>query len=409
MMLRIGIIGQGGYAGDHWAGLTPVERTGACRIVANAVVDPQNHAARLERLRAEGVEVFGTAIEMFDAMRGRMDAVTIPTSIYTHAELMIAAIERGYDVYLEKPPAATIQEALRMAESEKASGRRVSIGYQWSFSPAIQALKKDILRGDFGRPIRLKTLVLWPRMRSYYGRSPWAGAIRSGDGRWVLDSPVNNATAHYLHNMFYVLGPTRETGARPREVKAELYRANPIENYDTAALRCRADNGAEILFFSTHAVASSHGPAFRYEFEKAVVSYEATSPWRIVAQLRDGGTRDYGDPDAEPANKLWQSVESVRTGSPTACGIEAAMAHTLCMNGAQESVPAVTVFPPDVIKTQDVEADDRLTWVEGLGESLLQCYDRECLPSELGSLSWAREGRAVDLRNYRFFPGGKPG
>jgi hypothetical protein len=62
-----------------------------------------------------------------------------------------------------------------------------------------------------------------------------------------------------------------------------------------------------------------------------------------------------------------------------------------------------------VIKTQDVKADDRLTWVEGLGESLLQCYDRECLPSELGSLPWAREGRAVDLRNYRFFPGGKPG
>ena len=38
--------------------------------------------------------------------------------------------------------------------------------------------------------------------------------------------------------MLYVLGKTPDTSAQPHSVTAELYRANPIENYDTAAIRC---------------------------------------------------------------------------------------------------------------------------------------------------------------------------
>jgi len=35
----------------------------------------------------------------------------------------------------------------------------------------------------------------------------------------VLDSPVNNATAHYLHNMFYVLGHATDASAMPACVR----------------------------------------------------------------------------------------------------------------------------------------------------------------------------------------------
>jgi hypothetical protein len=59
-------------------------------------------------------------------------------------------------------------------------------------------------------------------------------------GLGIFDSPANNATAHFLHNMFYLLGATRETSAAPAVVQAELYRANAIENFDTAAIRFAA-------------------------------------------------------------------------------------------------------------------------------------------------------------------------
>ena len=129
----------------------------------------------------------------------------------------------------------------------------VAIGYQWSFSPAIQRLKGDIAAGVFGAPKRLKTIVLWPRDETYYSRNRWAGKQRDEAGNPIFDSPVSNACAHYLHNMLYVLGDAVDRSAIPSRVSAELYRAHPIENYDTAALRCWTDRGVEILFIVSHA------------------------------------------------------------------------------------------------------------------------------------------------------------
>src|SRR5918992_777122 len=101
-----------------------------------------------------------------------------------------------------------------MIRARDAAGRQVSIGYQWSFCPAIQ---------------RLASMVLWPRDETYYLRNKWAGRLFTGQGHPVFDSPVNNACAHYLHNMFYVLGDRTDTSAVPARVTAELYRANSIE------------------------------------------------------------------------------------------------------------------------------------------------------------------------------------
>ena len=133
----------------------------------------------------------------------------------------------------EKPAAGTVQEVLRMREAERTAGRWVAVGFQWSFSAAIQALKDDIRTGVYGRPHRLKCLYLWPRDAAYYGGTtgPGNGTTPRGPGSWTVRS--NNAMAHDLHNMFYVLGKEKETSARPAEVEAELYRAHDIENFDT--------------------------------------------------------------------------------------------------------------------------------------------------------------------------------
>src|SRR5690606_17230028 len=107
---------------------------------------------------------------------------------------------------------------------------------------------------------------------AYYRRSGWAGKIRDPEGRWILDSPANNAMAHDLHNMFYVLGKKTDESAVPAWVEAELYRAYPIENFDTAAVRCRTADGVDVLFYVSHVPLAEKGPVFSYEFERATVS-----------------------------------------------------------------------------------------------------------------------------------------
>jgi predicted dehydrogenase len=293
-----------------------------------------------------------------------------------------------------------------MAEAERRTGRWAAVGYQWSFSRAVQDLKTDIMSGRFGRPLRLRCLYPWPRDLAYYGRNDWAGRKRDGSGGWVLDSPANNAMAHDLHNMFYLLGPGPAESARPAFVQAELYRAYPIENFDTAAARITTEFGTEVLFYVSHVSASDPGPVFEFEFESGTVHGRGRGV-SLRGRFADGTETDYGSPDAEPLRKLDLALAEARTDRPPVCGIAAATSQTLCLNGMQDSSPDIAPFPADVVERRGVGPAERLV-VTGLDEALTACYEGRRLPSEIG-LAWARPGSRIDLRDYRSFPSQDPG
>jgi predicted dehydrogenase len=255
------------------------------------------------------------------------------------------------------------------------------------------ALKSDILAGRFGQPVRLKAAILWPRRRSYYQRSHWAGKIRTADGAWVLDSPLNNATAHYLHNMLFLLGESTAASALPEFLEGELYRANPIENYDTAAVRANLPGGAELLFLTAHPVDQQCGPLLRYEFEHATIEYPGEDG-ALRAIFKGGRGHSYGSPDVENGSKLWQTVEAVRSGVPLTCDLRTALPQLICAAAIQQA--PIHAFPQDSVKTQGDE-EDPLTFVRGLYSSLLECYTADRLPSDPPAASWAGGKTAVPL------------
>jgi predicted dehydrogenase len=341
-------------------------------------------AARCEKLpdlTAQGAPVFDT-VEAFYAAGHRADLATIASPIQFHCVQACAALAAGSAVLCEKPVGALVEEADRMEAAERAAGRFLAIGYQWSYSRAIQALKADILGGRLGAPRRLKTSVLWPRGTHYFSRNNWAGRIKDGAGRWVLDSPVNNACAHYLHNMLYVLGDRVDTSARPVEVTAELYRAYPVETFDTCALRVRTDKGVEILFHTSHTTRHQINPEFVFEFERGTVRYsEEETGAQIVGTFADGSTCHYGDPAAEPRAKLLASLAALRGPASTiVCGVPAARMHTACVNALRD-VPVHT-FDPSRIDRYSRETGDSFLFVPGLEEMLGDAFEHDCLPSE---------------------------
>ena len=366
-------------------------------------VDPfPESCPRLDELQTLRIPLYPDPESFFDRHEAELTIVSSP--IQYHSPQTRLALQNSSDVLCEKPLAATIQEARTIIEARDRTEKWVAVGYQWSFSPAIQALKKDILEGLFGQPRRLKCLYLWPRDEAYYRRNDWAGKQKDRAGRWILDSPANNAMAHDLHNMLYVIGATPETSAGPSQVEAELYRAYDIQNFDTAAARCLTDKGVEILFFVSHVSEKDRGPVLSYEFEEATVFLEGrNSP--IRARLADGSVKDYGSPDAEPMKKLWDSLESVESRKSPVCGPEAGQSQTLCLNGIQDSMPAIMNFPRDLI-VADGKPGRRRIRVAGLDAVLEQCYENNSLPSELG-IPWSSKGKIIDLTDYRNFPSDK--
>jgi predicted dehydrogenase len=395
--VTIGLAGIGGYGGNYLTQIFDESQNSGIQLVG--AVDPfAERSPHLARLNEAQVPVYATVDEFYT--NHSADLLIIVSPIHHHMAQTRLALEYGSHVLCEKPLAATIQDGLQTLALEQERGRFVAVGYNWSFTDQIQALKGDIMNGRFGRPLRAKSLVLWQRWQPYYTRNDWAGRIQSEGGAWILDSPVNNATAHYLHNLFYLLGDTVDSSAQPVDVQAELYRANAIENYDTAVLRCHTADDVEILFYTAHPVPSNVEPIFEMAFEQAVISYQGPGS-EIVAQFHNGRQQSYGDPsESAHTSKLPRCIENIRQGSLPLCGVAASTAQTRAMNGAQESA-AILSFPAGLIHDRG-----ELGWVEGLSETMLVCYERNLLPSELGGVPWAQPGKVVDLRGYDYFPTG---
>ncbi|MCP4725375.1 MAG: Gfo/Idh/MocA family oxidoreductase [bacterium] len=375
------------------------------KVELAGVIDPEaqrsDHSKEITRLNIPVYSEIGD----FYKNGNSADLAVISSPIHYHIPQSCTALKNGTKVLCDKPLGATVQDVDELIGTKNDTGNWVMTGYQWSYSEAIRNLKKDIINGLFGKPIRMKTLCMWGRDDAYYNRNNWAGRKRTDDGVWVLDSPVNNAMAHFLHNMFYILGPESGTSAVPVSVTAECCRANPIENFDTAACRIITEEKTELLFYGTHAAEADKGPVFHYEFEDAEIVFDGESGGITVVDKK-GRMKSYGAPDDDHQfKKLFVAVENIGKDDPEIiCGPEAARSQTLCINGIQESVQDITVFPEQIIQR---DRDEKRYKVSELDSILINCYHNGSLPSETG-IAWTQKGKEIDLGNYRYFPGGRP-
>ncbi|MBC7782411.1 MAG: hypothetical protein H7144_01120 [Burkholderiales bacterium] len=237
-------------------------------------------------------------------------------------------------------------------------------------------------------------MVFFPRNSAYFARNTWAGRLKSLPGEAIFDGPANNAAAHYLHNMFYVLGSSPQTSAMPRTTQAELYRANNIENHDTAVIRSRTEDDVEILFYASHTVPAAMGPMFRFDFDDAVVTYSADTSAGIVARFRNGKLKKYGDPMLDRPAKIRQSIAAAGGTGQVACPARAAVSHVVCIAAAHASMPQIADFPREQI-IQSASDTITMSVVSGLHATLVQCYDQALLPSELGAMDWTKPGRVI--------------
>jgi predicted dehydrogenase len=396
--IRIALLGINGYGNTYLNEL--LDNADGKDVKIEAAIDPAaDKCLRLQELKDLQVPIYHSLDDFYQKQTA--DLVIMSTPIQLHAPQTCQALAQGSSVLCEKPAAATIQETIAMQKAEAESEGFIAIGYQWSFSQAVQDLKQAVINGEFGKPLRFKTLVFWLRNYAYYHRNNWAGKQKNANGEWILDSPANNATAHYLHNMLYTLGKTRESSAVLDNVQAELYRANDITNFDTAAIRCYTDEGTEILFYTSHAVPSSLGPVFIYEFENATVTYDDPNT-EFVARFKDGSIKNYGNPNINSQKKLWDCVNAIRNKEKVACGINAASVQTLCVNGAQDSMPEIIDFPKEFIQEMG-EGENCVVWGQSITSMFTQCYAQNLLPSETKAWDWSKSGKIISLKDYRKF------
>jgi len=370
------------------------------------VVDPMAKlSAYYEGVVEKNIPIYDTIEDFYKEQTA--DLVVIAAPIGYHCYYTVYALEHGSNVLCEKPVAATLQEVREMREAEKRTGKFVAIGFQWSYSPALLAAKKDYLDGKFGKAIQFKTHVLWERGWKYYGRNNWAGKIRDKQGHWILDSVAHNATAHYLHNPYYMHGTTMNDSAKPVTIQCELYRANDIENFDTCMLRTVTDQGCEVLYYVAHALHYNEKPHFVYHFENADLLCNPDEPGfkenYVYARYKDGTLVNYGDSFPDPFYKQQLCIEAIINGTPEIlpCGIDASTPHLFTINFLADNVPIHNFPEENIVRSEELA----LTYVPDLEKVMLRCFDEAKLPHELGDVTWAKKAEVLSTEGYTEFTG----
>src|SRR6201746_600077 len=119
----------------------------AVATIAVSDLDPANAAklAALVGARSHGSDNLAV-IEDPD-----VTAVIVSTSEGEHLAPMLAAIERGKPVLVEKPIALTVREADRVLEALAKFGGNVRVGYSRRYSEAYQIAKEQVVKGRVGR------------------------------------------------------------------------------------------------------------------------------------------------------------------------------------------------------------------------------------------------------------------
>lgn len=146
--LKIGLIGAG------WYGMVITKaalKTGEAEVIGICDVDSahlEDSAGEIEKIQGFKPRTFKFYKELLE-MKG-LESIFIGTPPHWHALQFIAACEKGFDVYCEKPLSYDVQEGLAMVAAAKKAGNIVQIGFQRRQSEAFKKAKELIGSGKIG-------------------------------------------------------------------------------------------------------------------------------------------------------------------------------------------------------------------------------------------------------------------
>lgn len=216
-------------------------------------------------------EVYKTGEELIN--NADVDAVDICLPTYLHAKHAIMAMEKGLDVFLEKPVCMNMEEAEELLAVQKKTGKKVMIGQVIRTWDEYKLLKKIIDEKTYGKIVsavfkRLSPLPTWS----------WEGWLHKPEcsGTMALDLHI-----HDVDYVRYILGePASITSHAARDKNGLLSHIFSTFVYDDATVFIEGGwNYPKDFPFEME---------YRVTFEKATMVFNSQTQPPII-YLEDGG------------------------------------------------------------------------------------------------------------------------
>jgi predicted dehydrogenase len=292
---RVAIIGSTGR-GDYGHGIDVAwKEVPQAEIVALADDDEKGRAAAVERTGAK--KAYADYREMIDKEKPQIVSIC-QRWIDRHHEMIMACVERGIHIFMEKPFCRTLVEADQIVRTCEMTHSKLAIAHQTRYCPIIPAVKRLIDEGKLGTILELRAR----------GKEDTRGGA---EDLWVLGS-------HLMNLMQVFAGPPQSCFATVTSkgkpiTKREVVDGNeglgPLAG-DSVTAEYQFSNGVTGYFSSRR---SQEGKPSRFALQiygsKGVVEY-LTGYLPAVHFL--------ADPSWSPgrSNTKWQRVSSGGVGVP---------------------------------------------------------------------------------------------
>lgn len=328
--LRAGVVGLGMMGGNHvrvWD-----ELVDGVELVAVADPDPDalRRATAGRRARA-----FDDAERMLAEEELDLVSVVAPTSL--HRPIVLAALRGGANVLVEKPIAATREEALEMMAAAEGAGRMLTVGHIERFNPAIRELHRRLAGGELGRIFQISATRLGPFparirdvgvvvdlaphdldiMRLLVGSEPVRIYAETEQRIHTEHEDLFTGTVKFANGVLGVLNINWVTPTKRRELTVTGERGMYVADYITQ----------DLVFFANPEAAEtrqSRGPggpvATVAEGEMARRPVRHEEPLAVELREFARAVRDGGPPPVDPRDALValllarKMVESAHTG-----------------------------------------------------------------------------------------------
>lgn len=130
-MVRLGIVGAGIMGTNHARVLPQVPDASLSHVV-----DPDRQRAALL------ADAYGARpLSSISELAGQVDAAIVATPTSTHATLALSLIESGIHVLIEKPIAASVEEAELLIDAAARSAVTLQVGHVERFNPVVLELE----------------------------------------------------------------------------------------------------------------------------------------------------------------------------------------------------------------------------------------------------------------------------
>ncbi|MGI6173865.1 MAG: Gfo/Idh/MocA family protein [Christensenellales bacterium] len=251
-IVKTGIIGCGGIAnGKH---MPSIKQVPYVRMVAFCDIIPERAEKAAKEYGVEGAKVYTDYRELLSDPE--IEVVHVLTPNREHAQITIDALHAGKHVMCEKPMAKCAEDARLMLEAAKATGKKLTIGYQSRKGAAARYAKQYIESGALGEIYSVNSRSIRRR-----GTPNWGVFL---DEEAQGGGPVIDIATHSLDLTLYlmnnyepkmVLGRTHKKLEHPEA--GNIWGDNGVSESkleDSAVALILMNNGASILLETAWAI-----------------------------------------------------------------------------------------------------------------------------------------------------------